>query len=87
MLSFTQSVFVPTGVVVAMVELVSDDVEGDDVQAANVVALRAAMVNHNSRDFRPCTTQSLAVHCSPPPSPRLTDAPGGAVCPASFDLR
>jgi hypothetical protein len=80
-LSFTQSVFVPTDVVVAGVELVSDDVDGDDVQAANVVALRAATANHNRRDLRACTVQSLAVHRCPPPSPRMTDAPCVAVSP------
>jgi hypothetical protein len=51
-LSLTQAVFVPTGVVVAVVELVPDDVDGDDVQAANVMAVRAS-VNHNRRSFRP----------------------------------
>ena len=59
MLSLTQPVLVPTGVVLAGVELMSDDVDGDDAQAANIMALRA-MVNHNRRDLEPYTVGSFA---------------------------
>src|SRR5277367_5156371 len=58
-LSLTQSVFVPTGVVVAVVELIPDDVGGDEVQAANVMAARA-MVSHNSRVLKPYIEDSFA---------------------------
>ena len=49
---------------VAVVELVPDDVDGDDVQAANVIAARA-MVNHNRRGFRPCAVESFAANRTP----------------------
>src|SRR5271157_3453623 len=62
-LSLTQAVLVPTGAVVAVVELLPDDVDGDCVQEANVMAVRA-MVNHNKTGFRRRIRESFAARRS-----------------------